>query len=70
MAYWFYENYPKKYTRLHDSDCQFCNDGKGLNLKNLPENGKWHGPFLDKTSASHSAMLITDKAHSKCQICS
>lgn len=40
--YWVYIDRPTKNIRMHNSECKFCNNGRGIHGHNLPNNW-WKG---------------------------
>ncbi len=61
VAFWVYENWqagPHK-SVIHQADCGFCNEGKGLSGGDAdPTHGKWHGPFDTLERATRAAKSI------------
>lgn len=49
--YWVYENRTRKRARLHCSECLACNDGKGRRPEDSGRDGRWNGPFADRSAA-------------------
>lgn len=62
--YWVYENWTRKRTRLHLAECSSCNDGRGKRDEDSGRNGRWLGPFSDRTTAfkAMSATGFADRA--------
>jgi hypothetical protein len=49
--YWVYENWTHKRVRVHDANCSYCNDGRGIQASHSGRNDKWHGPFDERSTA-------------------
>ena len=46
MNYWVYENSVHKKCRIHEAECAFCNDGRGIHGGGETSSGKWSGPYV------------------------
>jgi F-type H+/Na+-transporting ATPase subunit beta len=49
--YWVYENWTRKRARLHLAECRFCKDGRGVQRQLSDDNGRWLGPFSERSAA-------------------
>ena len=45
VRYWVYENWVNDKAFVHESTCQFCNDGEGFHGVSVSNDGAWHGSF-------------------------
>lgn len=68
--YYVYENWRARGHRvvIHESNCGYCNNGRGVSTGTRPDNGKWHGPFTSLDEAiGHSRGLSGDFQY--CKVC-
>ena len=75
MKYYAYENWRAHghVTKVHDCDCSFCNDGKGMSGGTRADNGQWHhlGDFDSPDAALGAARArITSGTVRLCGACS
>ena len=69
-SYWVYENWTHKRARVHKANCSYCQDGTGTQASDSGQNGKWHGPFVDKEAAFQIAKLTGQEDTKGCGHCS
>lgn len=69
MPFWVYENTIHKYASLHDGDCSFCGDGRGLRGEGKTPSGMWHGPFADIESGKAAATRTGQLDLRSCTLC-
>ena len=53
--YWVYVNHPNNKALIHEAECSFCNDGRGMADDKSRWNGEWHGPFAEPSAALSKA---------------
>lgn len=69
MAYFIYENWTHRRTRVHQATCGCCNDGEGVHAEDSGRNGTWHGPMLDRADALALANGLGHLDTRLCGIC-
>jgi F-type H+-transporting ATPase subunit beta len=70
MSYYVYENWTQKRTRIHRSDCSYCNEGRGTHGGNATRNGRWHGPIPARDAAVALAESLKRHDTKICAHCS
>ena len=53
--FWVYINEPNNKALVHEAQCSFCNDGRGMDEDSSPFNGQWIGPH-DRQRAEQLAL--------------
>ena len=53
--YWICVDHPTNRAVIHEADCGFCNDGRGMKDDKDPESIEWLGPFSDADDAETHA---------------
>ena len=49
-AFWVYVNERNNKALVHEAQCSYCNDGRGMDDYSLTSNGEWLGPFNHSTA--------------------
>jgi hypothetical protein len=68
--FWIYENRAHKQARVHKGDCRGCNHGNGIHPGSSNHNGKWHGPYPDRSEAFKKAKALRQDNTRGCNVCS
>lgn len=59
MAFYFYFNHPNRKVRIHKGECNFCNEGQGVqNNVHGERNGGWRGGFSSYKEARNEAQAV------------
>ena len=69
MNYFIYENWTHDKAVIHQAECSFCNQGKGIRKNTTNKNGQWSKPFKDIRTAELEAIKTKRKFISKCSMC-
>lgn len=69
MSFWVYENWTHEKAIVHNGDCSYCNDGRGIHGKSSDKNGEWHGPFTDRDAAFQRAKATKRDDVRSCKAC-
>jgi hypothetical protein len=69
QAYYVYENWTRKRSRIHRAECSFCNDGMGVQSADSGNNGMWHGPYTDRALAFKKAESFGYPEIRRCEQC-
>jgi hypothetical protein len=68
--YWVYENWTNRRVRVHRGECGHCKDGHGCQIEDPGRNGKWHGPFNDRSEVFDVAKRLARLDTKSCAVCS
>lgn len=72
MGWWVYENWTAEQggkAIIHDGNCSFCREGKGIHKEDSGRNGKWHGPFENREDAYFQAKKMNRSRTTFCSFC-
>ena len=65
--FYAYDNHHRDRARVHRSECQWCNHGRGVQGGSSGANDQWHGPF---SSAEDAYARVSHRADvSYCAYC-
>lgn len=67
--YWVYENWTRKRARMHLAECRFCKDGHGVQRKISENNGRWLGPFSNRSAALKALAGTKQPDRRACEVC-
>ena len=69
MTFHVYENWTRKRVRVHQSDCPYCNQGRGTQPTDSGRSGRWHGPIEDRGIAIALAKSLQQPDTKICPTC-
>lgn len=69
QEYWVYENWTHNKAIIHQGDCSYCNNGKGMHAGSTNRNGQWLGPFNTTVQANKVAKSTERDEVRPCQNC-
>jgi hypothetical protein len=69
QTWWVYENWTHRRARIHRGECGHCNHGHGAQVGASIKNGRWIGPFADRSKAAAAADRLKHRDTSTCAAC-
>ncbi len=67
--YYFYWNKTLSKTRIHNGECEDCNNGQGTKGTPVTENGAWSQGYNTYEDAKRAALAKGFKHNDDCSIC-